>query len=85
MRIGRAVLLSGLAWFLFAVGLVSPLTPSEGSPGPMAIVAFVGGPLGVFASIGLSGGDRVIRALGWLQLAAIVCIAWLVLSVVVRT
>jgi hypothetical protein len=83
--IGRTVLLSGLAWFLFAVGLVSPLTPSEGRPGLVTLAVFVAGPMVILSLIGLKGVHRIFRALGWLQLAAVAYIAWLVLSVVFRT
>ena len=32
---------------LFGVGLIAPLTPSEGTPSLLAIAVFVGGPLGL--------------------------------------
>lgn len=30
---------------LFAIGLIAPLTPSQGTPSPLALAIFVGGPL----------------------------------------
>jgi hypothetical protein len=69
--IGRTVPLSGLAWFLFAVGLISPLTPSEGRPGLITLAVFVGGPMVILGLIGLKSVHRIFRALGWLQLATL--------------
>jgi hypothetical protein len=40
------------AWLLFGVGLLSPLTPSEGNPGWIEILIFVGGP--VFLLVGVA-------------------------------
>jgi hypothetical protein len=46
--LGRLALLGALqccAWLIFAVGLISPLTPSEGDPRPGDIAGFVGVPV----------------------------------------
>lgn len=39
--------LNAVAWFLYGVGLISPLTPSEGMPGVVDVVIFVVGPVAV--------------------------------------
>jgi hypothetical protein len=38
------VFAAALGWFIFTLGLIGPLTPSEGSPPPRALVVFIGIP-----------------------------------------
>jgi hypothetical protein len=43
------VILSCLsAWVIFGMGLMAPLTPSEGTPGPVDLTVFLGVPLVLF-------------------------------------
>jgi hypothetical protein len=44
LRSAGLVFAAALAWFIFAVGLIGPLTPSEGSPPPRALAVFIGIP-----------------------------------------
>lgn len=46
VRLRRAglVFVAALAWFIFTLGLIGPLTPSEGSPSPRALAVFIGIP-----------------------------------------
>jgi hypothetical protein len=50
------------AWLLFGIGLLSPLTPSEGNPGWTETLMFVGGP--VFLLVGVASKTR--RWWAWL-------------------
>jgi hypothetical protein len=43
------ILCSISAWFIYGLGLVAPLTPSEGTPGPVELIVFLGLPLALFA------------------------------------
>ena len=45
MRAIGVVLLQLLAGVVFGLGLLSPLTPSEGTPRPADLLIFVGGPV----------------------------------------
>jgi hypothetical protein len=45
MRVLVLILGAAIAWLLFALGLLSPLTPSEGYPRLIDIVMFVGVPV----------------------------------------
>ena len=47
------VFAAALAWFTFTLGLIGPLTPSEGPPPPRALAVFVGIPELLFIVGGL--------------------------------
>ncbi len=68
-----------LASVLFAVGLLSPLTPSEGSPGVGELVAFVGIPLGLLACVVLMSHNKLVRALLLLEAGVIIAFTGLLL------
>ena len=49
----KAVMIAGadlFAMLLYAVGLIVPLTPSEGMPRPWEILVFVAGPVALLAA-----------------------------------
>ena len=54
-----------LAGLTFLVGLISPLTPSEGQPGPAEVLLFVGTPLGLALAVALSSRGPAWRAVGF--------------------
>lgn len=81
VAVDTAALASIAAWLLFGVGLISPLTPSEGHPGILALAVFVAAPVLIFSWLGLKGRTRTVRAAGWTQLVLLAWFAWRVLSI----
>jgi hypothetical protein len=65
------VFAAALAWFIFMVGLIGPLTPSEGSPLPRALAVFIGIPELLFIVGGLVARTTLARVAFVLQAAAI--------------
>jgi len=61
-----AIGLCVLSWCIFAFGLISPLTPSEGHPGTLELAVFAGIPL---ALLGATAGYSRER---WLKISAVV-------------
>jgi hypothetical protein len=67
-----------LAWGVFGVGLLGPLTPSEGAPRPLEIGVFAAGPVallgGAFAAakhwaatvLAVLGIGTIVAATAWL-------------------
>ena len=81
MNLTRSILvvvLHVLAWLVFGIGLLSPLTPSEGTPRALDLGVFVAGPVVLltgalavsrrFPSKGLAilGIGAIVAAAGWL-------------------
>jgi hypothetical protein len=79
LRRGGLVFAAALAWFIFAVGVIGPLTPSEGSPPPRALAVFVGIPELLFIVGGLVAHTTLARVAFVLQAAAVAALTvWLV-------
>jgi hypothetical protein len=81
-NIATAALASIAGWLLFAVGVVSPLTPSEGYPGPLTLAIFLGAPALLFGWLGMKATTRFVRVAGLVQLFVLGWFAWAVLSMV---
>jgi hypothetical protein len=65
------------AWLIFSVGLIAPLTPSEGMPHPIEILAFVGLPIALLSLVVAYARTRAAKIAALLQVAAILMItAW---------
>lgn len=67
--------LAGLNLFaclLYAVGLISPLTPSEGIPRLTDLLFFFVGPIALMSFVALRARSRDLKALVFLQIAAVV-------------
>ena len=62
---------AALAWFIFTLGLIGPLTPSEGSPPPRALAVFIGIPELLCIVAGLVARTTLARVAFVLQAAAI--------------
>jgi hypothetical protein len=71
LRNAGLVFAAALAWFIFTLGLIGPLTPSEGSPPPRALAVFVGVPELLFIVGGLVARTTLARVAFVLQAAAI--------------
>jgi hypothetical protein len=71
VRNAGLVFTAALAWFTFTVGLIGPLTPSEGSPPPRALAVFIGIPVLLFIVGALVARTTLARAAFVLQAAAI--------------
>jgi hypothetical protein len=69
-RVGL-VFAAALAWFTFILGLIGPLTPSEGPPPPRAMAIFIGIPVLLFIVGGLVARTTLARVAFVLQAAAI--------------
>jgi hypothetical protein len=73
------VFAAALAWFTFTLGLIGPLTPSEGPPLPRALAVFVGVPELLFIVGGLVARTTFGRVAFVLQAAAIAALTvWVV-------
>ena len=79
------IVLSVVAWCLFGVGLISPLTPSEGHPALVVVAVFIGVPVALFTMIGLRSRDGVTRTLAALQFGAVLYIGRRVLTLIFAT
>jgi len=80
-RLGSAglVFAAALSWFTFTLGLIGPLTPSEGSPPPRALAVFIGIPALLFIVGGLVARTTLARVAFILQAAALAALTvWLV-------
>lgn len=78
MRVLALILGGVLAWSLFAVGLLSPLTPSEGYPRFIDFVVFVGVPVLLLGLVAYRLRRPLARGLVLLQLLCVVGLsAWL--------
>jgi hypothetical protein len=75
-RLRRAglVFAAALAWFTFMLGLIGPLTPSEGPPPPRALAVFIGIPEFLFIVGLLLARTTLARVAFVLQAAAIVAL-----------
>ena len=71
LRNAGLVFVAALAWFIFILGLIGPLTPSEGSPLPRALAVFIGIPELLFIVGGLVARTTLARVAFVLQAAAI--------------
>jgi len=71
LRRAGLVFAAALAWFIFTLGLIGPLTPSEGSPPPRALVVFIGIPELLFIVGVLVARTTLARVAFVLQAAAI--------------
>ena len=66
------------AWFIFGVGLIEPLTPSEDMPGASEILVFVGGPIALLALVSRKARTGLMRIAAVVQGSVIVAITiWL--------
>jgi hypothetical protein len=65
------VFAAALAWFIFMLGLIGPLTPSEGPPPARALAVFIGIPELLFIVGGLVARTTPGRVAFVLQAAAI--------------
>jgi hypothetical protein len=78
LRNAGLVFAAALAWFIFAIGLIGPLTPSEGSPPPRALAVFIGIPVLLFVVGGLVARTTLARVAFVLQAAAVAALTvWL--------
>lgn len=66
VRVAAFLLIDFLAWGIFTVGLIAPLTPSDGPPGFGALATFVGLPTFLL----LASSSRAKSRLGKILLAA---------------
>lgn len=80
---GRIVAAIG-AWFIFGVGLIEPLTPSEGLPGAAEILVFVGGPLALLALLARMARTGRTRIAAVVQGSVIVAITMWLLGIQAR-
>jgi hypothetical protein len=71
LRSAGLVFLAGLAWFTFTLGLIGPLTLSEGSPSPRALAVFIGIPELLFIVGALVARTTLARVAFVLQAAAV--------------
>ena len=71
LRRAGLVFAAALGWFIFTLGLIGPLTPSEGSPPPRALVVFIGIPELLFIVGGLVARTTLARVAFVVQAAAI--------------
>jgi hypothetical protein len=71
LRSAGLVFAAALAWFIFMLGLIGPLTPSEGSPLPRALAVFIGIPELLFIVGGLVARTTLARVAFVLQAAAL--------------
>jgi hypothetical protein len=78
LRNAGLVLAACGAWLIFGVGLIAPLTPSEGMPHPIEIAAFVAFPIALLSLVIGYARTRPTKVTATLQVAAILIItAWL--------
>jgi hypothetical protein len=71
LRRAGLVFAAALAWFTFTLGVIGPLTPSEGSPPPRALAVFIGIPVLLFVVGGLLARTTLARVAFVLQAAAV--------------
>lgn len=68
----KAAGLITLAWLLYGIGLISPLTPSEGAPGILDVVIFALAPVALLTVLGRRLRNMAARIMVLLQAGAIV-------------
>jgi hypothetical protein len=61
-----------LALLLYAVGLISPLTPSEGMPRPWELLVFAGGPIALLLACARTSRTVVARIVIGVQILGVV-------------
>jgi hypothetical protein len=71
LRRAGLVFAAALAWFTFMLGLIDPLTPSEGPPPARALAVFLGIPVLLFIVGALLARTTLARVAFVLQAAAI--------------
>jgi hypothetical protein len=71
VRRAGLVFAAALAWFTFTLGLLGPLTPSEGPPPARALAVFIGIPVLLSVVGGLIARTTLTRVAFVLQAAAI--------------
>jgi hypothetical protein len=75
LRSAGLVFAAALAWFTFILGLIGPLTPSEGAPAPRALAVFTGIPELLSIVGALMARTTLARVAFVLQAAAIAALA----------
>jgi len=84
LRVPLAVGLFALAWVIFAVGLIAPLTPSEGHPSTFALAIFVGIPVALFGATAGNSRERWLKISGVVQIVLLVIVASYVVALTWR-
>ena len=79
---GVALVLSIFGWLLFGVGLLSPLTPSQGNPRWYEVVIFLGVPVLTLLAIIIFGAPRWVRVAAVVETILLVCIALFVVPAI---
>jgi hypothetical protein len=77
-RSASLILAALAAWLIYGVGLIAPLTPSEGLPSPLEFVVFVGVPISLLVIVTRLARSKTIRVLAVIQTGIILAItSWL--------
>ena len=78
IRMGLLTVANLVAVFIFAFGLLSPLTPSYGLPSVLEVTMFAGVPIALLAACTINARSRPAKVLFALEAAMIAVIfAWL--------
>jgi hypothetical protein len=72
------------AWVIFAIGLISPLTPSEGRPTTLSLAIFVGIPVALFGAAGGNSRERWVKIGAVVQLIVVVIVSSYLLALTWR-
>jgi hypothetical protein len=70
-----ALSLFAAAWVIFAIGLVSPLTPSEGRPTTLSLAIFVGIPVALCAAAGGNSHERWVKISAVVQIISVIIVS----------
>jgi hypothetical protein len=71
-----------LSWVILATGFLSPLTPSEGYPGILELLLFIGLPISVLIYSTVKYKNQVIMIIGIIQMVVIILLTkWLLADV----
>jgi len=73
-----------IAIAILALGLLSPLTPSEGTPGLLEIVVFAGSPLAILSFLIYKTKNKIAKLLFITEIAAISSILFHILRTVFK-
>ena len=78
------IMANALALLLLAIGLLSPLTPSEGTPSFLELAIFAGCPFFILETLIFKARDRVTKFLLIAEIAIIASILFRVLVIVYK-
>ena len=67
--------INALAWIVYSIGLIGSLTPSQGLPSVLELMAFIGGPSLLLLFCSTLADTRAVKNFTLLELILLLCVS----------